>query len=410
MSASRRTEMTLMRVSPESLSAYVRFRNWDLVGRYRENSDIYAGDGLPEIIVPRTRQLADYDMVLTQLIDLFSQLEDRSPETVYKDLLYADRDVIRVTVDAEESGVLPLDDAVSLLNGARNVLTASARSYDERRPVLQARKSRDATRFLREVSMGQTEEGSYAVTFLPPPLPATSRPMSVHVRAMETDLAATAADPYQRRMTRHLFNTLSEVRKASDIVERVPRATFDQSVERAPLVAFGELVGSTPILALGEAVRGGVSANLCDALIQLIGSHQDLNISVAWAATMPMPQTLSTIPFYGEDSAVLEGIARHFREDDPRLDHRLFGKVIRLSRTDIDMVGTITVRADIDDRLQSVTIVLRDGDYRRAVDAHQRMAFLELGGDLYKQGRRWHLLNPKVIRVIEDDEDGGFFT
>lgn len=384
----------LLAVTPNALSAYVKSRNWTKAGEYGEYSDVYEADGLPTIVVPNTAEIGDYARVMARLLDVFAMVEEAPVEKVYPDLLYADRDVIRVRVNEGGGGTLLFEHGVELLNGSWNMVLASAGSLSDRRPVLSRGNSREARNFLRFVDLGQTEEGSYVITLLPPPLITVDEHIEVTpsqveqpsmfevlVGSVEPEDVEPEGAPLGRRITRHLSETLTEVRRATEGAQAVG------------------------IRAFFEAVEKGVSANLCEALVQIIGPYDEVDVSVAWAATMPMPTLRSTSQFFKKDTPVLEEAARRFREVGPRQDQRIFGKVIRLARRDDDTEGTITLRASIDGKLQSVVVELRRDHYDKAIQAHQNLAVLELRGELELVGQRWHLREPDAVEVIWDEKD-----
>ena len=277
----------LLAVTPNALSAYVKSRNWIRAGGYGEYSDVYEADGRPTIVVPNTAEIGDYARVMARLLDVFARVDEAPVEKVYSDLLYADRDVIRVRVNEGGGGTLLFERGVELLNGSWNMVLASAGSLSDRRPVLSRGNSREARNFLRFVDLGQTEEGSYVITLLPPPLTTVGEPIKVTpsqveqpsmfeelVGSIEPEDVEPQGASLVRRITRHLSETLTEVRRATEGAQAVG------------------------IRAFFEAVEKGVSANLCEALVQIIGPYDEVDVSVAWAATMPMPTLRSTSQFF----------------------------------------------------------------------------------------------------------------
>ena len=86
----------LLAVSPVALSAYARAEGWSKAEPYGDFSDIYVADGLPEIILPRTENLSDYADVVSTLIGIFARVAAVDELTLYRDLVTADRDVIRM--------------------------------------------------------------------------------------------------------------------------------------------------------------------------------------------------------------------------------------------------------------------------------------------------------------------------
>ena len=60
-------------ISPSALSSYVRSEGWSKSGTYWEYSDIYSGEGKPDIIVPRTDVTDDYAVIVSDLISKFAE-------------------------------------------------------------------------------------------------------------------------------------------------------------------------------------------------------------------------------------------------------------------------------------------------------------------------------------------------
>ena len=272
------------------------------------------------------------------------------------------------------------------MTGSRDLLLASTCSFEERRPVYRAGSNRVAMEYLRRVRLGHTEQGSFAVTLLPPVVPP-----EVGIPADENDGYSSRVGsevPLARRMTGHFADTMVATITAVE----------------------GASAGSRD--AFSRAVASGVSANLCDAMAGLIEPFPRLEVSVSWALTRPVAGGRSKFSFFQDDSPVLRAASESFRSQGPKHDIRLFGKVGRLARDEGEADGRITVRASVDGRTQSVNAVLSMADYERAISAHHGDVVLGLEGDLERVGRRWHLLNPRVVDVIslhysdlEDDED-----
>ena len=361
----------LLAVSPVALSAYARVAGWSRQEQYRMHSDVYVGEARPEIIVPRTERLGDYASVVATLIETFANVAGQDELTVYRSLVTADRDVVRVRASESDDGSVALNDGVDLIGGARDMLLSAACSLRELQPVYRAGANREAADLVKQVRLGQTEQGSFVVTLLtpvvPPPIPA--------LFPDPDDLNA----PIERRMTRRLVEALTAVRQAT---ERT--AAGDES-------------------AFGDAVASGVSANLCEALVRLIEPFPTLDCGVSWARTRPVTVPGTVVRFGRADAALLREAARSLRDRLPRPDVRLYGFVRLLKRGEADDDGTIGLVTDIDGQRQSVTAVLGQLDYERAVQAHGDRALVVLTGDLERMSQRWRLLNPRLTDVIRED-------
>lgn len=368
-------ETSFRAVSPAALGGYVRSMKWVKNRPYRDVSDVYVGEGLPEIIVPRTQRIDDYAFVVSRLIEQFSKVADTDPLIVYHDLVNADRDVIRVRVPEADEDSLPVEQGVGLVSGARDLLLAAACSLDHRRPVYRVGSNEKAQEYLQRVRLGHTEQGSFAVTLLPPVVPPEVEPPGEY----EADFQVQE-DPLERRMTNHFSNTLSATRNAAEQTA----------------------AGSTE--AFAQALAFGTSANFCEAMVSLIGPFPELEVSVAWALTRPTASRKSAHTFFQDDSPILRAASDSFRARGPKHDVLLFGKVGRLVRDNGDEDGRISMRASVDGQTQSVTAFLSRADYEMAIIAHHGGVVLGLEGDLERVGQRWHLRNPRVVDIIPVDD------
>ena len=365
----------LVNVSPLALSAYARAEGWVKVDTYGDHSDVYDGKGLPEIILPRTKNLGDYARVVARLIEIFASVAELSGLELYRDLVTADRDVIRARVD-EGDDTVDLNQGANLIAGARDMLLATACSLNDPRPAYRAGANREANDFLKQVRLGQTEPGSFVVTLLPPVI---APPVQASLLTVPEGFS-----PLARRMSIQLSIALLATRSATE-------------------QTIGGDAG-----AFSDTVSHGVSANLCEALVQMVEPFPALDISVTWARTRPMPQARSRVRFTKDHVPILSEAANSFRDREPRTDVSLFCTVHRLRRDDRETDGTVTFRASIQGRTQSVTAVLNQSDYNRVTDAHREKDPVIVEGDLERFGQRWRLSNPRIVEVItsggaEDD-------
>ena len=369
MTTNLRDPKVLRAVSPLALSAYARSVGWSKTDEYGDYSDVYDGHQLPEIIVPRTQRLGDYAQVVARLIGIFARVAEVDEIELYNHLAVADRDVFRVRANnGENDGTIDVGHGVALINGARELVLAAACSLRNPRPVYGARDNREANDFMRRVRLGQTETGSFVVTILSPVVPPE---VQLTLLGMETH-----NEPAERQITRRLAQAMSAARVATSQT----------------------MSGQTGVFL--EAVSEGVSANLCEALVQVIEPFASVELSITWARTRPRSAARSVIRFAEDDALILREAARSFRSLEARLDERLFGSLQSLSRADSETVGTVTLRALVDGRVQWVTAVLSESDYNRAILAHRERSPVIVEGDLDRFRQRWRLLNPRIVAVI----------
>ena len=371
MKVSIRDRGALLAISPAALSAYARAAGWRRHERYRVHSDVYISESCPEIIVPRTERLGDYATVVATLIDTFAGVTGQDELSVYRSLVTADRDVVRVRVAERNDGSVTLEEGVNLVGGARDLLLSAACSLRKPQSVYRAGANREAADLLKQVRLGQTDQGSYVVTLLTPVVPPS-------MPALFPDPDDQNA-PVERRMTKRLIEALTAARQAA---------------ERAAAGDDG---------AFEETVPNGVSANLCEALVRIIEPFPLLDVGVSWAQTRPVTVLGTPVRFGRADAALLREAARSLRERAPRPDVSLHGFVRLLQRAEAEDGGTIRLATNVDGQPQSVVAVLGQADYEQAVQAHKDRALVVLAGDLERTGQRWRLLNPHMEGVFRDE-------
>ncbi len=368
MRISIRDRSALRAVTPGALSAYARSSGWNQEEPYRKHSDVYIGEGLPDIIVPRTERLGDYASVVADLIDTFADVTEQDQLTVYRSLVTADRDVILIRAGESRDGSIALDDGVSLIGGTRDLLLAAACSLDKPKAVYRPGENQKAADLVKSIQLGQTAHGSFVVTLLTPVVP----PRMPALFREQGDPGA----PDQRRFTPRLMQALS---------------SMSQAAERAVVGDVEAFVG---------ALESGVSANLCEALVRIIKPFPTLDIRVMWARTRPENHRSSTVRFRPSEVPLFKEAARLLRAQAPRPDETLVGFVRLLPRDQNVGEGTIRLSTSIGNKQRSVQAELEREDYERAVQAHKDGAAVEMSGDLERIGQRWRLLRPELVKVI----------
>ena len=370
-------------VPPAALSAYARAAGWAKSETYSGHSDIYVHEHAPEIIIPRTQRLGDYAEVVSRLIGIFAETAETDELSLYRDLITADRDVVRVRAAPEESrGTISLQDGVKLITGAHDMFLSAARSLHEPRQYRRARATQEVNDFMQRVHLGQTEHGSFVITLMTPVVPPPVR-MPTLLDSLEENEWPIEDAPIERRITQKLLEALTAVREAA---ERTSAGEMD---------------------AFLETMKRGASANLCNALAMLIEPFDGIDIGLIWARTWPAETARETVRFGAADAPILREAARRFREHEPRQAAPVQGYIQRLSREDGETGGTATLRADVEGRAVLVSIGLRKLDYDRAIQAHKDNAIIVMNGDLERVGDRWRLRNARIVDAIPNGSDDG---
>ena len=365
--------IALAEISPLALFAYVRAQGWSRVGRYGENSIVLAKEGAPEVILPTTDGVGDYVSVVRTLISIFSRYENRGELQVYRDLVGADKDTIRLRAPSgEENGSIDLNRGLGFIKGSYDLLLSAACAANKKEVRYQAGKIKRANGYMENVQLGQTEQGSFIVTLLAPVPPS-----------LELDQTNMWPD------------------RPREPFERVVTYTFVEALRHARLAASA-VTGGEGMMAFYSAVRHGVSANLCEALADLVDMGGGFDVSLTWAKTRPLDGGLFQESFDKKSGAIFREAARAFIELEPRHDEFFTGVVFRLKREPHHDRGTIGLRIFLDGQPTSVTARVSDQLYHVAVTANDERAVVEVHGDLKRVGQRWHIDPIYDLAIVRD--------
>jgi hypothetical protein len=146
----------LRAISPAALSAFARSEGWSKTDAYGTHADVYGGADRPEIILPRTDRLVDYASAVSRLIGIFAKRIDRDELAIYRDLVGADRDVVRVrAIGGEDDGSVALDAGVKIVAQSRDMLLAAACAARTPQSLYRAGANKEAIDYMHRVKLGQ---------------------------------------------------------------------------------------------------------------------------------------------------------------------------------------------------------------------------------------------------------------
>jgi hypothetical protein len=373
----------LKAVKPSEMAAYLRAMGWrreaDLDGK--GSLWLLAGaDGEEhDVTLPLRHDLADYALRMGEVVATLAAAEGRSALDVLRDVTTTTADLVRVRAPGQssENGTLPLDQAVGFVERSRDMMLSAACAALEKRAFYAKRKPQQAMDYLRQVRLGQTEQGSYVLTILSPVPPA--------LKAAQAELLpAEPAEPYERQVTRTLVAALGALADAA--------RGAAMNGDMAPFTA---------------AIGRGVSANLCDAVagIARVAPGQPLEVLMSWSRTRPVADGTPKRVRLGSDSIpIIEEAARHFRNTAPVEDFEVEGVVTRLDRGPSAPEGEVTIEGIVEGHMRRIAMRLGPDSYSDAVRAHDERLKVKCSGELIREGHGHRLQNPRHFAVtVEED-------
>lgn len=370
-------------VPPSGVHAYLANRGWKKLESYGDKGDVYKLDDHPEIIAPASSDLRDYALRVSEIVEILERVENRQSTTIVRDLNVATIDLIRVRApEAEDDGSMYIDKAVKFIEESRNLLLAAACSAtNPKRSYPRPGRMAEASGYMNDVRMGQTERGSFVVTLLSPVqpslAPSSNETVSDEVR---DNFELEAYEPFSRKVTHRFAEALVATKEAVTLCTR-----------------------GGDISEFENRVDLGTNANFCSALAGLIDNGDGADLSITWALTRKPASRVRHIPtvtFSRNDAAFLLEAATLFRSKEDLPDETITGVVTRLARDTTATRGTVTVQATIEGTQQSVKIDVGEEHYEQITKAHHDRDVVVIEGSVERQGQRWTIPRPSSIRVV----------
>ena len=372
---------SLRALRPGDVSAYLRTRGWQEVQTLPGRGAVWAMAAVEarpvsrELLIPLDPLSSGYAQRMAEVLSVLEECENRSELEVLEDLSLAGADVIRPRLPGVSSeGSISLEAGMIAYECARDMMLAAACAAVEPKEVYAKRKAELAMKYLDHARFGVPKHGSYVLTIISPVAP--------RLRLRE-DFFDDETEPFERKTVRVLSEALSTLGR----VCRDVAITQDFS----------------PIK---EAVRHGISANLCDAIVALheCGDGRGLDVSFSWAPSRGAPRNAAGRVILAPDvMPIVREAARLFRDTAPQEGVEVVGSVFKLERQS-DTRGRITIYGSVEGVRRTVVTELSDGEHSLAVRAYKDRIPLSCTGELVREGRSWVLKNPRGVRLLSGDE------
>src|SRR5262249_33707837 len=126
-----------------------------------------------EVLLPLTPDLRDFPERMSEVLRTLELVENRDQLQILNDLTSARADVVRIRRPGPDDGTILLEDGVSLINSAFDMVLAAACTTVTPKLYYPGKKPTAATDYLRKTRLGQSERGSYVLTVISPVPPRT---------------------------------------------------------------------------------------------------------------------------------------------------------------------------------------------------------------------------------------------
>ena len=375
---SAKFEHLLAEVEPQALAKYAVAHGWSKTDSLGEYADLYESETHPNLVVPNTPSVADYELILGQIIDAFSRAKGVDRDQILDALVLYRWDVVRYRARGNERRFVEYADGRKLVDGVHSIMTATACSLIEESGVYTEAHKRHATRMLQGMKLDQSEYGSYVIKLL--------MPVDQALLIGGTPVG-DAHVPEGRMITSRLESALASIRTA---------------------VKDGRSDGFI------EGIQVGVSADLCNALAKAIEPYDAVDIRLDWAGEFSVADRREVFSFTKDESARLSKAAKVLKEktaDLRAMDH-FPGYIRQLNRPKHSVAGsgTVILETFVDGRRAAIRCELSGHDYGRAVQAHREKVNVLMSGKLRSKGRQRTLTDCTIERVFGLERNGAKTT
>lgn len=369
---------TVHRLDPARVQEYARATGWrqePRLGGGRTAVYERPESRLEQFTVPLSREAPDFDLTIATAVAVLARHEKRPAAVLLTELLFPPADILKFAESgpAATSGDLPLEHGLILLGGMRKLLLAAACSTREPRPFHPRMSLAEAELFLQQCRLGQTEHGSFVITVACP-------------------LEAVPVEP-------NLFDSPSFTRRVTGLLMR--------SLDR---LAHALELGNGDALLDQANLEPGLSANLCEALLDMAPEGEDsfLRITAAFSPTLPQPAT-----------GGLPTTVRLRRQWFPRIEYlagRLRPATAAQRQLLVGLVETLNGRPNVANQPEGQVILriitaeseglrvradLNAEDYARADRAHMRNHPVSLEGVLHQVGRTYRIDDIRNFALVQ---------
>lgn len=350
-------------IKPQQVRAYALAKGWQRVPTKRAEIALFNNPSgeLDQLIVPMEESFQDYARRLEEVIENLAHVESRPSIAVLNDLLTYDSDIVRYRVCSPTTarGSIALLEGIRLLEGAKRSLLAAAHSVVNPASHHPRMGRAEALQLLNACHLGQTERASYSVSVACP------------LRAVEQDQTLLPGnEPFTRRAVTLLMRSLSRIVNSIE-ADTVPKV-FDAIAEEP-----------------------AVSANLCDALLQMQPQEESsaVAINVSWATTLPSQGGVpTTVRIKHEYFPIIEDISRKLRPAQAPAQSLFVGYVENLGG-EPDVNGKMQGEADLsvmfEEQMQAVRVDLAPEEWMKAHQALGVHGIVRFKGILHR-GTRVH--------------------
>jgi hypothetical protein len=289
---------------------------------------------------------------------------------------------LRAANEYRITDTIPFESASTVIGSARKLLRASGTTAWRERGEIGGNYARRGDEVLRSARMDHTRDGSFVIPLLVP-LSAPAERVSGETVSPDLELFTSAPEPFERRVTRTLAQSVQAVREI--IVQPEHSPTMSE---------------------LHAVVERGVSREFCSALASILSDPAvgEFETRFDWAESIPAPETMPKSVVIESEAAVrIEEAARKLKKG--RIDTRSMfsGDIVELRHVTDEPFGFIWVSTIRKGRRSEIRVRLPFSAYQDALTWHHSQRVVIVEGQIeVGVGRRLVVESPVSCRPIDE--------
>ncbi|KAB8171110.1 hypothetical protein FH609_000490 [Streptomyces sp. 3MP-14] len=329
--------------------------------------------------------IADAPGISKGIVERIARFERKSISDVALSIRYHLMDVtyLRAANDRAITDTIPFESASTLIASARRLLRAVGTTAWRERGDIGGNYARQGDSVLRKSRMDHTQEGSFIIPILIPLPPVEETGTITQPQIEGLELLRAAPEPFERRVTRTLAQSLMAVREIIVEPERSPSGDD-----------------------LHAVIARGVSKEFCSALARILSepSVSEFETSFDWAPAVPAPETIpESVTIESDASGKIEEVANRLKKHRDDSTSTFSGNIVELRHVGNDEFGFATISTIRRGRRSEIRVRLPYEAYQEAVIWHRaRRAVIVQGEVRHGSGRKLVVEHPVNFRPIDE--------
>lgn len=369
-------------LSPTAVRQYAQSTGWEPVTGSKRRIWLFKHPTveLVQLQIPMDRD-DDIAEALFEVAKRIAEVEQRTIESVIEDLASSGSDVLRYRIISEDikAGTIPLEGAISLFSGAKQMISAAACSVVN--PVTHHPRTdrNDARQLMQHARMGQTEIGSFVLKILCP------------LDSVKDSPQLSDSQPFTRAVTTLLMSATSK------LIKGIEQGNVDSVLKEQSQ----------------NGARPEIPSNLCKGLMDLRGESEtgEIELSITWASStlLPLPEVPSRIRIPIEYYPEIEKVHRILRPLPSENKNQYIIGTVETLNGDVGEDGkrygevVLSLLLPDEDELIKARTSLNSSEYEKAVEAHERgRSYVKLKGHLIRGIRISRIDKPEGFTLVED--------